>query len=263
MWLTQYRERQGLTLHELGRIIRQAGARHDPPKWVSDTLLERLEGERGFRTVPGLANLIAEVCGATAKQRDRLTLKKYRGQWTPTDRPVNLYRPTPAPASKNAPRETLAIDRVGNIVARFKSTGEAAMRCGIAQTSVCDRCNRRYTVKEFRLTGFTFRYADQWEAMTPEERIADLKGNQPEPAKPEPKVKKPRGGAHYTKAITVITPEGEERHFRSVNDAAAAVGISPGRLSTFLTTGQVPYGSRVKGCRFLYDGKVTESEGLT
>ena len=83
MWLTDFREAHGLSVAQLGAVIRRAGARMDPPLRVSDVLLENLETRKGYRTVPKLANLIAEVCGATAKQRDALVLKKHRGKWAP------------------------------------------------------------------------------------------------------------------------------------------------------------------------------------
>lgn len=64
MWITEYREQYGLELEQLGTMIRRAGRRKDPELWVSDTLLYRLETDPNFRTVPKLADLIAEPFGA-------------------------------------------------------------------------------------------------------------------------------------------------------------------------------------------------------
>ena len=251
MWLTEYRERNGLELYELGRMVRRLGARMLPPLTVSDTLLYRLEIDRNFRTVPKLANLIAEACGATAKQRDELVLAEYRGTWAPPKRPARLPAPTPPPVNRNAPRVTLAIDRAGNIVGRFNSTSEAAVRCGIAQTSVCDRCNRKYTAHEFRLLGITFRYADQWEAMTAGQREADLNGRQgPRPDESERRTG--RGGPRHRKAVTVIARDGERRNYRSVNEAAAGEGIVPGTVSKHLKHGRPVQEGPAKGCMFIF-----------
>ena len=85
MWLTDFRAQHGLDLGTLGYCIRVEGLRRNPPLRVSDQLLYMLERLEGFRTVPKLADLIAEVCGATAGQRDALVLERYRGTWTPKE----------------------------------------------------------------------------------------------------------------------------------------------------------------------------------
>lgn len=143
---------------------------------MSDTLIENLELVRGYKTVPALADLIADACQATAAQRDELVLEKYRGTYRP--RPVKLT-PQPEKAAP-APVETLppareripvvVIDREGNVVGEYPSMEEAAFDCGIDRGSVVSRVKGRVKNDEFAYLGVSFRNLEEWERMTPEER---------------------------------------------------------------------------------------------
>ena len=184
MWITDYREQYRLELSQLGALIRRAGRRKEPQLRVSDVLLERLETEPSFRTVPALADLIAEACGATAKQRDALVLEKYRGTWKPTRvKPEIEHRaaaaPIQAPAQRGAKglthggrskfanaREVVKLNRAGVELGRYRSCNYAAVQNGITESRVTDRCHRGYKSDEFKYMGFTFRFAEEWDKMS-------------------------------------------------------------------------------------------------
>lgn len=183
MWLEDFRRAHGLTLEELGAYIRRLGRKKHPEITVSDILLERLEGEPKFRTVPAIADLIAEACGATAQQRDRLVLEKDRGTW----KPKPGRKPTPKPKAAPVEEEpepkndghhhpVVAVDRAGFAVMRFAGVKNAAARCGVSHKMVYSRCLRQLGRDEFRALGFTFRYAEEWDRMTDTERRADVAG---------------------------------------------------------------------------------------
>lgn len=182
MWLEDFRWAHGLTLEELGAYIRRLGRKKHPEITVSDILLERLEGEPKFRTVPAIADLIAEACGATAQQRDRLVLEKDRGTWKPKPGRKPTPKPKAAPVEEPEPKNyghhhpVVAVDRAGFAVMRFAGVKNAAARCGVSHKMVYSRCLRQLGRDEFRALGFTFRYAEEWDRMTDAERRADVAG---------------------------------------------------------------------------------------
>lgn len=223
MWLTDFRRQHGMSIGELGAYIRRLGARRVVPMRVSDILLERLETEPNFRTVPKLADLIAEACGATAQQRDRLVLKRYRGTWKPTGRPrpvATAAAPPPRPAGIRA---VVCVDRLGDVVQRFPSGQEAARRFSCTTDTVGRRCRRQVETNEFGTLGLTFRFADEWDRMSPEERRQDLHRTDPKPVA-APKKRDRRGGPRETRmvAVTAITRDGQVLHFPSQTQAARA-----------------------------------------
>ena len=182
MWIEDFRRAHGLTLEDLGAYIRRLGGKRHPPIKVSDTLLERLEGEPKFRTVPAIADLIAEACGATAQQRDRLVLEKDLGTWKPrpgrkpTPKPKAPVEEEPEPKNDGHHHPVVAVDRAGFAVMRFAGVKNAAARCGVSHKMVYSRCLRQLGRDEFRALGFTFRYAEEWDRMTDAERRADMAG---------------------------------------------------------------------------------------
>jgi len=273
MWITEYREEYGLELEQLGAMIRRAGRRKEPELWVSDTLLYRLETDPNFRTVPKLADLIAEACGATAKQRDALVLEKYRGTWKPTrakpeierhpraaPRPVQKPRPEQRPMVIGArpipgAREVVKLNRKGEEVARYRSCGYAGVMCGVSEKLVTARCHRRYRYDEFRTFGFTFRFAEEWEKMTEAQRQADLITNQGKTA--------PKGGTHGAQMVTVISRHGQVRDYDSIKDAAAACGVGYALLQKLLfwTWGRASPVAEIDGVRFVFTSQWDELDG--
>lgn len=240
MWITDFREAHGLSVAQLGAVIRRAGARMDPPLRVSDVLLENLEMRKGYRTVPKLANLIAEVCGATAKQRDALVLKKYQGKWAPkpgaTWTPPEPEQPKPpappkAPAAKAWSRPVVCLDRVGNVMRRFPSIQAAAELMGVNKDNVARRVMRRFQSDEFGLMGYTFRLEEEWKAMSAEERREDMRRAGENGVKPEPMPGAGRGGPHRQTPVTVIKRDGQVLHYKNVT--MAAWGTHVGQTSIY------------------------------
>ncbi len=239
MWLTDYRAQYGLTLEQLGGMIRQAGRRRDPELRVSDVLLYRLETDPKFRTVPKLADLIAEACGATAQQRDAMVLERYRGTWKPPRRrkavkPVPYEKPSAAAPPKgprcsakglthgpNNPfpgaRAVVKIDRKGAVVARYASCNRAALQNSLREDQISSRCHRKGRTDEFRLMGFTFRFAEEWDNMTAEAQRADISRFAG--------VKLGRGGTHGSHMVTVVDRHQHAQTYESMRLAAEGTGV--------------------------------------
>lgn len=260
MWITDYREQYGLTLEQLGGLIRRAGRRKDPELSVSDTLLYMLETDPKCRTVPKLADLIAEVCGATARQRDALVLPKYRGTWKPTRVKAEMERQTrppkqPAPPAEpkqlapltepkpsrkgldhggNNPfpsaREVVKLNRQGEEIARYRSCNQAAAQNCIRESHVTSRCHRRYKCDEFRLMDYTFRFAAEWDQMTEADRRLDMRRFQD--------AKLGRGGTHGARMVTVLDRHQHATTYDSIRDASEATHVSYYKLQHVLFQAQ-------------------------
>lgn len=238
MWITDFRESYGLSIEQLGRLIRRLGAKKDPEIRCSDLLLYYLEDVKGFCTVPAIANLIAEACGATAAQRDELVLKQYRGTWKGDGKPAiqpQTQPPPPLPVRRVRPvqgRPVVALDVSGNVVGRYDNTVSAAACCGVIKSCVWRRCVRQMLRDEFELIGFTFRYADEWDRMTAEERRADMQRARmaPEKTKGQPPTPPPKGQCgKYTNARAVVILDQRGKlvgRYASNHEAAKAIGVA-------------------------------------
>lgn len=227
MWLTDFRAQFGLELETLGYYIRKEGLKSHPPLRVSDELLYMLENFGNFRTVPKLADLIAEVCGATAEQRDQLVLEKHRGTWKPKEgagKPWLKAAVTPKGSNTKGParaetdaRAVVKVNRYATELARYRTGHDAAVQNCVTENQVTRRCHHRYQSDEFKLAGYTFRFAREWDAMTEAQRRADvarLNG-----------VKKKCRGEGSARMVTVLDKTGNLWHYDSVAKAAAATGI--------------------------------------
>lgn len=132
----------------------------------------------GGITHPNIANRIAEKMGLSAEERDRLVHKRHRGTWRPGGRNKKRIsrddkKEGPLPYNR---MEVVVLDRLGGEIARYPCLQEAAERIGISVSVVSNRCRRMKMVQdEFSACGFTFRRAEEWDAMTEEERREDLK----------------------------------------------------------------------------------------
>lgn len=230
MWITDFRERYGLELEELGLQIRKIGAKRNPPLRVSDELLYKLETLKGFKTVPKLANLIAEACGATARQRDELVLDEYKGLWTPQGRRMIFAvgsavkkpapkPPAPRPTGRALPdaRMVVKVDRTGRELGRYRSCNYAAVHNCVTQNQVTRRCHRAYKTDEFKMLGYTFRFAEEWDAMDMNQRRADISRLSGVVGR--------RGGTAAAKMVTVVDRGGNIFHYDSIDMAAALTGI--------------------------------------
>ena len=250
MWITDFREAHGLTLEELGRAIRYLGGKKHPPMRVSDILLENLETKKNYRTVPALADLIAEACGATAQQRDELVLEQYRGTWTPTGKGAVAKAMAAAKAGRTVTksatvshentgpvvkktravaeargvpktsgpiRPVVTIDRDGNVLRRFGTVQAAAVYTGQGKEFVRNRCRGLMIGDEYAGAGVTYRYADEWDAMTPEQRW--------EAARIAGMVDKELMGLKL-QPVVAIDKSGQAWRYESIKAAARATGDS-------------------------------------
>ncbi|MBO7670941.1 MAG: hypothetical protein J6S60_10170 [Oscillospiraceae bacterium] len=111
-------------------------------------------------------------------------------------------------------RGVVVIDRSGVVLRRCHGVTNAAVLYGMDKTFVSSRCNRRI-VEEFQPHGVTFRYADEWDAMDEETRLADIavKG-------------KTIGGNHSGQPVVAIARGGEVRRFPSIKQAAEGTGTN-------------------------------------
>ena len=178
-WLEKFRKDfrrpdggKGISQEELAAMVRAAGT------GCSEDIICIIEG--GGITHPRIADAIAEVAGATRRQRDSLAHKKHHGTWTP---PKKKRRAADAPVSKEKPpapleRAVVMLDGQGTEFARFKSIGEAALAAGCKPKTVESRCERTLSkkVSEFVYREYTYRYADEWDAMSGTARAADMEG---------------------------------------------------------------------------------------
>ena len=260
VWLTDFREAHGLSVAELGAVIRRVGARMDPPLRVSDVLLENLEMRKGYRTVPKLANLIAEVCGATAKQRDALVLKKHRGKWTPkpgaTWMPPEPEKPKPPEPPKESAkawcRPVVCLNRAGNAMRRFPSIQAAAELMGTSKDNVARRVMHRFKADEFGLLGYTFRLEEEWKAMSAEERAEDLRRAGENGVRPTPQPGTGRGGPHRQTPVTVIKRDGQVLHYKNVTMAAWGTHVGHNSIYERLKAG-TPYRNQyLDGNMYMY-----------
>lgn len=237
MWLSDFRKQFGLELETLGYYIRQEGQKRDPALRVSDELLYKLETLEGFRTVPKLADLIAEVCGATAEQRDQLVLEQYRGTWKPKKgarAQPTMAAPAPplqkpregrkGPTAAEARRKpVVCVDRLGDVLARYVSIENAAAETGLSRDAIAVRVSRKITANEFQLCGTTFRFEEEWKTMGPQQRIKDAQRTMNG---------RSINGMCRARPVTVITPKGQVLQYNSVLAAATATGQEPGSVAT-------------------------------
>lgn len=141
----------------------------------SEHLIWILMNENGAVTHPNIANAIAEFTGATAEQRDEIVHKRHHGTWKPD--------PTRAPAVRNrvsiaesGAKAVVVIDRLGCVVERFPMLVQAAKRFGCSPGVISNRCNGvRFGKDEFVPYGLSFRFEEDWNRLTLEERIKNIK----------------------------------------------------------------------------------------
>lgn len=176
MWIEDYREREGLALDEFTKLVNMHGRKVDPPLEapVSDTLIHILERSKHGVTHPRIANVIAEVCGATAEQRDMIVADIHRGQWKPKEPQPVVVKATIK--KQNGGKAVVKIDKHGNTVGWFESIADAARREPHDEGVIRSRCKRRVTCEFTNIVPFTYRYADEWDALSGAQKIQDIGG---------------------------------------------------------------------------------------
>ena len=178
-WLEKFRNgyrrpdgTRGVSREEMAAMVRSCGTN------CCEELIYLIEN--GYITHPNIANTIAEIAGATKKQRDSMVHKDRRGGWEP---PKKRRRAENALRSKAndaqgacSGRPVVMLDMYGKEFARFESIEEAAQIIGSRLDGIKNRCDRSisYKVSEFIHSGFTYRFADEWDAMSALAREADM-----------------------------------------------------------------------------------------
>ena len=142
-------------------------------------IIERLIWD-GWVTHPNFANAIAGFVGASPQQRDMIVPEKYRGQWKPSRRKKKPIVEMPCADASNRKwkdRPVVLIDRSGAEKKRFAGAQAAADYAGKGRDYIYSRCERRISQKtdEFARTEESFRWADEWDVMTAEERADDVR----------------------------------------------------------------------------------------
>ena len=192
MWIEDFRTKYGLERDEFARRVRVLGARKRPerPIGCTEALVYMLERSSRPITHPNIADLLAEACGATAEQRDSIVAKKWRGEWKGDGIPRCLKgcewtmgkAKEAAPGPRDQPywrrgvagrRSIVKIDANGNVLERYVSLTQATALCGQSMNSIGERA-RKCVRNEFIPGGHSFRFAEEWDKMTPEERRKDL-----------------------------------------------------------------------------------------
>lgn len=181
---------------------------------ISERLIHMLEVDENAVTHPRIADAIAVLCGATSEQRDMIVADIHKGQYSPTNEEimlakkinqtvfikgvdyhstvskkrkiVNKPKPKLPPTIKINPNQysmaVVKVDYHGNVVKRYPSMSEAARCEKTHRTCIKARCVRELH-KEFGVFmnqkikvnhEYTFRYADEWDTMDTEQRIADI-----------------------------------------------------------------------------------------
>ena len=176
MWIEEWRRKNGVSRKELGKRAK-----------CSPVLISMLETMNACVTHPRIADRIVAATGGTAEQRDSIVAKEWRGKPSPPapemdeeylsrafpEAPAPRPRRTGKRVAHNA-RAVVQLDRNGTELGRFAHVQEAAMELGLGDGYIRCRCRRVRTFGWAFKHGYTFRFADEWDAMSPEERLEDL-----------------------------------------------------------------------------------------
>lgn len=141
----------------------------------SEHLVWILMNQDGGVTHPNIANAIADYVGATAEERDGIVHPKHRGTWKPDEKHKGKKRDRKWLNAHNA-LAVVAVDRLGHVIKSFPSIKATARYVHCSATTIFNRCNYVPLEKdEFEPLGITFRFEADWERLTPEQRVNDIK----------------------------------------------------------------------------------------
>ena len=181
-WRMNYRHRNGTTgisREEFAAMVRKRGV------GCSEVLIAILERHEKGITHPGIAEKIIDVVGGTQEQYDSIVHEIHRGK-----RPMKkrrrrqeperekMLKPQPLSFGTIPPnaRMVVKLDAYGNELERYASINEAAVDIQCSAASVHKRCHRRIANEiEFNNYGCTFRFADEWDSMNPQQRADDMR----------------------------------------------------------------------------------------
>lgn len=109
---------------------------------------------------------------------------RYAKEWdrlTPSARAASIRRALEIageskirPKGSNIARAVVAVDRTGRELARYASIGEAERGEAFNENCIRNRCKREVKREFTGTNGSTYRFASEWDAMTPEERRRDV-----------------------------------------------------------------------------------------
>ena len=190
MWITDYRAANNLELRELQQKVNDYLHYRFPDRYfyISAKLIHILEYSSHPKTHPLIATIIADVCQATPEQFDMIVMEQYQGIYKPmlTLEALEALTAKAKPATSPLPvncRAVVKLDNGGYIIAKYHSVEQAAKDADMPSATIRNRCKRK-VASEFtpfvsrgilREYPYTFRYADEWEAMTPEQQRQDMK----------------------------------------------------------------------------------------
>lgn len=137
--------------------------------------------EEGGITHPRIAKKIAIVAEATKEQYESMIHEERRNGWAPP-KPARRseHKKLPPPLAPEVipdhAKRVVAVDISGKEIARFESVTAAAEAVGCTPATVSNRCNRNVSsgTGEFRFFDCTWRFANEWDAMSDFEREADI-----------------------------------------------------------------------------------------
>lgn len=229
IWIEAYRRKLGMGRAEFAdAITRKLGGSGDARLTVPAALITILEERPGAVTHPKLANMIARACGASPEERDMIVHRNHRGRWHGVARAAldreHPYRKHPAATTKKAresaaegrymrqKRAVVALDRTGSVVKRLESLTEAAYWVGLSEEAVASRC-KHLTKYEFAKGNlYTFRWADEWDAMTPTARVSEIRK--------AAELGEMAGDSNRARAVVVLAADGRElARYSSVKEA--------------------------------------------
>lgn len=167
-WLETWRRENSYSQDDLARAVD-----------VTPALIDLLENRADCVTHVNIANRIVDFTGATIEQRDSIVHKKHRGTWQPDPkrRPRKKKKSDPRENLTHNSRIVIVLNTAGASMGIFPTERSAAAAVGCTQMTVHNRCTRRaqVTTNEFSTYGVTFRFADEWFNMTPEQQITDMR----------------------------------------------------------------------------------------
>ena len=186
-WIEDYRTKIGMSRMQFARAVtRELGGSGERRLWVSESLIYILETWSKAVTHPKIINMIAHACGATKAQRDQFLAKDRRGYpFKHSPARVRLDMPKREAAKPVKPershrrdhnrRAVVIIDRAGNEVKRCESLLDAGEEIGLTASSIRVRCAHKLPSEFGAGQIYSCRYADEWDAMTPTARAADIR----------------------------------------------------------------------------------------
>lgn len=234
-WVEEYRRGLGLSRAQFAAAItRKLGGRGEGRAVIPAALITILEEQNGARTHPRLMTIIARACGATKEQRDQF-LHPSRRDWPylhqaaqVTEKEAHPWRAKPGATTKaarqsakacaNNMRAVVIVDADGVEVARTDSVKAAAARAGMDETTISAHLRRKVSLLGSRCR-ITYRYADEWDAMTREQRIADILDVS--------QVGRIQPRHFHPEAVVAVEKDGREAaRYTSCYEAAKGEGIS-------------------------------------